>query len=540
MKKYKKNTEIRLKKEDLPNRKSSFGIRGRFFLGLFACVFALALLTPMLYADDLEIGPEIIDQPLRQSTLEPPTIGKVFYDATTISGANVKRKRVGGKTVRSTVYVTLKDKNGKTKATVSVTPKSGTNWTVNLPDGVIVAKGDTVTAYQTLDGATSDVVTANAEPSMASQTTLTMPSGEIWIEQYVANIVNDDEKAEAIDLLKKANPTIANDIKSVEFKISGEDPKTASYVVTYTDNSKTGEIQAPDLTVKKVTETSRSPEIGSITVVDNVIKGKLPGPGPFDGIKVQLILNVNKDKADQYCNKNKCTVDKDSSDPIGVTLQDDGTFSYTLQAGESLTLDQIVGVSVKEPHKFVSCSTTTVKPAKVEKTEVRDPRKLTSEDKEAIDAVIRKAYKVNGESKLPNGTGNWDGVPAVIQIDDSGNVKIFSGNDVEVTYDSNWNPVPVKNADGSVKVKDGAEPKGTIPAKDLVKNIAPKSPAIAVDTDKGEVTITPPAYKDPGDDTDLLSYTVTYKDADGKDKSCLLYTSPSPRDISGSRMPSSA
>lgn len=81
-----------------------------------------------------------------------------------------------------------------------------------------------------------------------------------------------------------------------------------------------------------------------------------------------------------------------------------------------------------------------------------------------------------------------------------------------------WEFYSGKNADGSYKIKEGAEPKITIPAKDLVKNIAPKSPAIEVDTDKGKVTITPPAYKDPGDDTDLLSYTVTYKDASGAEK----------------------
>ena len=98
--------------------------------------------------DGLEIGPEIIGQPVR-GTIPAPTIGKVFYDATTISGANVQRERVGGSIVRSTVYVTLKDKNGNEKATVSVTPRSGTAWTVDLPGGVTVAEGDTVTAYQT-------------------------------------------------------------------------------------------------------------------------------------------------------------------------------------------------------------------------------------------------------------------------------------------------------------------------------------------------------------------------------------------------------
>lgn len=37
-----------------------------------------------------------------------PTIDKVFYNATTISGAGVHRARVSGKTVRGTINVTLK------------------------------------------------------------------------------------------------------------------------------------------------------------------------------------------------------------------------------------------------------------------------------------------------------------------------------------------------------------------------------------------------------------------------------------------------
>lgn len=457
--------------------------------------------------------------------VKEPTVNPVFYDATTISGGNLAKARIKvdgkNKTVIATVHVTLKGEGGTVKADdLTVTPTSGTKWSVKLPEGKKVEKGDTVTVYQQIGEDKSPEVTKNAQPSKASTVTLTMPKGEIWIEQYVANIVNADEKAEAIDLLKKANPDIANDIKSVEFKITGETTKSASYIVTYNDNSKTEEIQAPKLTVNKVKETSRSPEIDSITIVDNVVKGKLEGPGPFDGIKVQLVLNVNKAKAGQYCNENKCTVDKDSSKPVDVTLQNDGTFSHTLTAFESLTLDQIVGVSVKEPHKFVSCSTTTVKPVTPEKTEVKDPRKLTAKDKGKIIEAIKTAYTLDGVSKLPNGTGDWKGVPAVIQIDDSGNVKIFSGNDVKGDWD--WNNggifVPEKNEDGSVKLNDGAEPKITIPAKDLLKNIKPEPPTVVVDTDTGKVIITPPAYEKSGDDTDLASYTITYKDASGAEK----------------------
>ncbi|WP_288291821.1 InlB B-repeat-containing protein [uncultured Varibaculum sp.] len=90
---------------------------------------------------------------------------------------------------------------------------------------------------------------------------------------------------------------------------------------------------------------------------------------------------------------------------------------------------------------------------------------------------------------------------------------------MEVEWDSNYEPVYQKNPDGTYRLQSGKENNVIkIPAKDLVKNIAPESPAIAVDTDKGEVTITPPAYEKAGDDTDLASYTIAYKDAAGNAK----------------------
>ena len=468
--------------------------------------------------DGLEIGPEIIGQPVG-AAVQAPTIDPVLYDATTISGKKLAKTKVNKQTVIATVHVTLKGEDGTVKATLSVTPTSGTTWKVDLPAGVKVAKGDTVTVYQQIGEDKSPEVTKTAQQAKAdlNKDKLQMPTGEIWIEQTSSNIVNEDEQAEAVAMFNNANKAIAGDIKSVKFSI--DTAEHAYYEVTYTDNTTSGKIEATNLQIKQVTETSRSPEISSITIVDNVVKGKLAGPGPFDGIKVKVIINVKKEKADNFCTDKGCKLDKDdSSTPVEATLKNDGSFSYNLQAWDSLTLDQIVGVSVKEPHKFVSCSTTTVKSVTVEKTEVKDPRKLTAEDKKAIDAAIRKAYIIDGVSKLPNGTGDWEGVPAVIQIDDSGNVKIFSGNDVAGDWDNDGNFVPEKNDDGSVKITEGAEPKITIPAKDLLKNIAPKSPAIKVDTDTGKVTITPPAYKDPGDDTDLLSYTITYKDNSGAEK----------------------
>ena len=484
--------------------------RKKLFQSLGACFLAFVMiLTNVLGAVEVQAA-----------GIEAPTITKAFIGKNTISGGNLHRGKINGKNARGTIHVTLKDSSGNEKATVSVTPKSGTTWTVNLTGGVTIAEGDTITAYQEFDGQSSPVTTANAMVSLAKQNKdkLKMPQGEIWIEQTSSNIVNADEQAEAVQMLKDANPTIAKDIKSVKFSINTAEH--AYYEVTYTDNSTSGKIEATGLTIKQVTEHSRGATLGSITIVDNVIKGQLSGEGPFDGIKVQIVLKLSDAVKDSYCDKGKCLVDKDTSKPVDATVDSEtGEFSYTIP-NPDLKIDQIVGVTVKEKNKFLNCSKTTVIAPIPKKTDVKDPRKLTAEDKKAIDAAIRTAYTVGGVSKLPNGTGEWDGVPAVIQIDDSGNVKIFSGNDVKGDWD--WNNggifVPEKNEDGSVKLIDGAQPTAKILAKDLVKNIAPKSPAIKVDTDKGEVTITPPAYEKPGDDTDLLSYTITYKDNSGAEK----------------------
>lgn len=473
-------------------------------LCIYSLAFSMLLPSVASLADlDINLGGYSV---VYAAAVKAPTVNPVLYDATTISGGDLAKAKVGGKNVIATVHVSLKDSSGNEKANVEVTPKRGTTWKVDLPEGVKVAKGDTVIVYQQIGEDKSPEVTKNAEPSKADTVNLTMPSGEIWIEQTNSNIVNEDEQAEAVEMFNNVNKEIAGDIKSVKFSINGTEH--AYYEVTYDDGSKPGRIEATGLTIKQVTETSRSPEIGSITIVDNVVKGKLTGDGPFDVIKVQLIINVDKNKSNDFCTDKGCKIDKDSSDPIDVTLQKDGTFSYTLKAEESLNLDQIVGVSVKEPHKFKSCSTTTVKPVKPKKTEVKDPRKLTGDDKTAIDAAIRTAYTKDGVSKLPNGTGFKKEMPAVIQIDDSGNAKIFSGNDV-VFDRSTGEYAPVKNEDGSYKLDPGASPKITIPAKDILKNIKPEKPALKVEG--GNVIITPNEK-----DTDANIITVSYKDKDGK------------------------
>ena len=462
---------------------------------------------------ELDLGGEIAGEAVG-AAVKAPKIDNVFIGDKTISGSNLAKDRVNKQIVIATVHVTLKGEDGTVKATLSVTPTSGTKWSVTLPDGKKVEKGDTVTVYQQIGEDKSPEVTANAQPSKASTVTLTMPTGEIWIEQTSSNQVNEDEQAEAIEMLKKANPDIVNDIdfgpKKTKFSIDGTDH--AYYEVTYTDGSTAGQIEATNLKIKQVTEHSRGATLGSITIVDNVIKGQLSGEGPFDGIKVQIILKVSEADKPNFCDGGKCTVDKDSSKPVDATVNGTtGEFTYTLNSTDKIELGQFIGVTVKEKNKFKSCKYTTAISPTPEKTEVRDPRKLTPEDKKTIDAAIRKAYTVNGESKLPDGTGDWEEVPAVIKIDDNGNVKIFSGNDAAGTWDSEGTFVPETDADGSVKVNKGAEPTITIQGKDLLLNKAPEKPALKVDG--GNVIITPDKV-----DTDAKIITVSYKDKDGKDQ----------------------
>ena len=468
--------------------------------------------------DGLEIGPEIIGQPV--GAVKKPSVNNVFAGDKTVSGkltigANQRKK----KKLDVTIHVTVNRQAGGTEEKTVTIPyaTASQDWSVTLDSELVV--DDKVTVKQEAGGEISEGDVREVKKALNDQhkDELKMPSGEIWIEHPNANLVNEDEQAEAIEKLKGANPDIAQDFKSVKFSIDYTDH--AYYEVTYTDGSTSGKIEATDLKIKEVTETSAAPTIQKVQVTDGQIIVTLHKE-VAEGTKFYFINNFTDGEGKNFVENGSCKIDKSNSQEMSQAVTVNGTtVTFPIEDKvKDLELGKEFGILVKEPHKFRSCAKSEPVITTPDKVAVRDPRKLTDDDKKAIDKAIRDANTVNGVSKLPNGIGDWDGIPAVIQFDDNGNVKIFSGNDAEVTYDSNWNPVPVKNADGSVKVKDGAEPKGTIPAKDLLKNIAPKSPAITVDTDKGGVTITPPAYEKLGEDTDLLSYTVTYKDASGAEK----------------------
>lgn len=485
-----------------------------------ACLLVLFLVMPSVHASAItQLDPPSINTPIKSGDTKIKGTKGIGFKY------NNRYKEPGSK-----VTVVVKDKNGQpveTKTTV-VTRGDG-QWTATLENPV--KKDYIVTAYQEFnekdkyydsdkhgDKKSGMSAPVTVQPSTADNYdgNLTMPDIEVWIEQTSSGILNPDEEKEILDafMVKNKNvegadgKTFESDVDTLELD-SNKDIK-----VTFKDGSYLTVSTNGKITFKQITETSRAPEIDTIYVVDNVIKGKIEGEkGSFDKTKVRLVLKVNPDKLENYCDENKCTVDKDSSDPIDMKVNPDGTFSYTLTSSDTISLDQIVGVTVKDYRKFPSCRTKTVVLKTPDKVEVRDPKKLTDEEKAKIDAAIRAANTKNGKSKLPDGTGtNVGGIPAFIEFDKDGNVTIISPNDVVISgWDSEYNPIFQHNDDGSYKLEPGAKVIKML-AKDLVKNLKPKSPKIAVNTDTGKVTITPPAYENPGEDTDLASYTISYAD----------------------------
>lgn len=435
----------------------------------------------------------------------------------------------------SKVTVVVKNTDGNIVETMTtVVTRGDGRWTAKLKNPV--KKDFTVEAYQEYNekdkfyneaeygGKTSD----NSSPSTVQPAIsddyygkLSMPDFEMWVEDMF--VVNSDEKAEIEaefrnhnkDVKGKGNKTFEKDVDKVEYSHNNK-----SINVTFSDGSKIT-IDASNIKFHQITEPSRKAEVETIYAVDNVIKGKISGEGPFDKIKINLILKVGDDEPG-FCDEKKCTLTKNSTDPVELQVNPDGTFSYTLPGNDTISLGQKIGISVKEYRKFPSCLTTQAVLKKPEKVGVRDPKKLTDEDKKAIDTAIRKANTTEkGVSKMPDGTGDGDGQPAFIEFDNDGNVRIISPNDVETDWDENYKPIYGKNEDGTYKLNSGAEVI-VFKAKDLVKNLKPNSPMIKVDTDNGKVIITPPAYTEPGEDTDLASYEITYKDASDTDKTIKL------------------
>lgn len=422
-----------------------------------------------------------------------------------------------GLNITTTIYVTVKNGSDTVEEASTVigpkeTPKTdGVSgmWTVNLQNELVA--GQTVHVKQQCNTDMSDEVSAVVKEALASKhkDDLKMPTGEIWIEQTSSNQVNKDEQAEAVQMLKDANTAIAGDIKSVKFSIDSTDH--AYYEVTYTDGSTSGQVEAQNLKIKQVTETSRGYILDPYNVASSEITGKIAGDEPFDGIKVQIIMTIDNDEVDKFCDK-KCNIDKST---ISKTLDVDvSTGKFKFEVGDlDLKLGTKWGIAVKEPHKFKYCNSQAPE-LKIPKVDVKDPKKLTKEEKEKIADAIRKANTTpSGISKLPDWTAY--NIPAIIEITDDGKVKIINPSDVVGTWDSTYTKfTPDTNPDGTVKIKTGSESNPiTLGEKEpLVKNLASDLPKL--ENKNGNVTITPNIKVD----TDAKTVEVKYEGADGTKK----------------------
>ena len=488
----------------------------KLLVGIMSLMLTFMFMMPVsALEENLELGPEIIEQPVRAA--DPPTVNTVAAGDKTISGKlkmgyNQRRQRK----IDFTIYVTVNRKAGGIEEKTLNIPytERKQDWSINLDSEL--EEGDKVIVKQEYGGDISEGVTFEVQKKLNKQLEddLKMPVGEIWIEQTSSNLVSDDEQAEAIEMLKKANPDIAKDFKSVKFSIEGTDH--AYYEITYTDGSKSGKIEAKNLKIKKVTEYSAMPIVKDIKVTADTITGTLSSE-VAEGTKITFVKTIDGNEKDGYCREGSCATNKSVIDnEAQVTIS--GT-TFTIKTNnDNLQFGKEFGILVKEPRKFRSCAK--FEPVLVipKKEGVRDPHNLTDEEKDNIRNAIRTANTTeSGISKLPNGTGFLEDIPAVIEFDKDGNVTIISPNNMVIKWD-NGKPVYQKNDDGTYKVIDESQVT-KFSAKDLVKNIKPRSPEIKVDIDTGKVTITPPSYKEPGDDTDLISYTVSYNDDKGNKQS---------------------
>ena len=197
------------------------------------CIYSLAfsmLLPSLASLADLDInlgGYGVVEAKSNLKKLNP-TINKAFAGDEVVSGGKLvgygQRNKIGKKCSIILEVRSIEDYFIKQYEFEIQPNERGTTWSIKLNNPLKV--GDKLKAFQQFNGNTSEIVRSEVTKGLRDtyKDALKMPEGEIWIEQYVANIVSTDEKAEALALLKEANPEIAEDIKSVEFKITGEDP----------------------------------------------------------------------------------------------------------------------------------------------------------------------------------------------------------------------------------------------------------------------------------------------------------------------------
>lgn len=314
------------------------------------------------------------------------------------------------------VTIVVKDKNGTEVETAKKTTRSRIPigpWSVKLKNPL--KKDYTITAYQEYnpesqeyDDDYANIKSAESVPVTVQRSTaddymndddspkLTMSEFEVWSEDV--HVLDEDAKTDIINKFKESNSSVPFDDVVNEINVSGNGQEIT---VKFKDGSSLT-VNPSQLTVHKITERSAAPEIAELKVTANTITGKLSGNGPFsERTKVGIVLNFTDVEKGTFCNDEGCKIDESTTVWAQVDAET-GTFTHEFLDFESkqyLKIGNDIGVVVKEYRKLANCGI--IKPviAKPEPVEVRDPKKLTDDDKKKIDAAIRSANKVNGTSK---------------------------------------------------------------------------------------------------------------------------------------------
>lgn len=439
-----------------------------------------------------------------------PSIKPVSPGAKTISGGGLiqsgQRKHFNsGCKIIVKVYNENKEFVEEKSFELAVDGKDKT-WSVTLDNPV--QAGYTVTAVQEFNGGTSTPKTVVVEKTSADKYGPKIKNENITVYTEDKWTVSIDEIQEIIDKFKANNKGIVDfdkDVTNIEYK-NKDNKKTIT--LSFTDKSSLDVDVTKTVTTTEAQKVSQAPTVKDITVVDNTIEVTLAEPF-VEGTKIAIRFKV----LGEGLTEGQCAPDKRSTTTPYITASGN-KFIYQIPDGQKIDFDDFIEIKVKEPDKKSICSIKRVKLTHPKLTEVKDPKILTEQDKKNIDAAIREANTVNGESKLPNGTGDWDGTPAFIEFDKNGNARIINPSNINGDWINYEIFNPHKKADGSLDVKD--ESKVIIfEAKDLVKNLGPKVPTIKESDDKKSITVKP--ITDPAD-TDIIEHTVTYTGTDDKEK----------------------
>ncbi len=476
-------------------------------------------------AESLEIGPENVSENVAEpnAKLAPPT------DIVAISGTKEVKGQAEATNDRNRqlrAYVYAKDPTSEPNQIPlgqNTAGKGNGKFTVKLQEPLasgqvlyIVLKQENKKGSKWVpDGVESDPISVSVPLSLADQydAGLNVPEDTFFHEDQATR--SDEEVSEIFEAFKRDNPAIAGFMKAI--KLYNVSQQQLSAEVIYSDNSVGAR---KTINIELITERSAKPVVNEpFLVTGNTVAGTLEpqeGQQVKPGTKVRVVTRIDSQDRKNFEPGASCNVVKSQATYADIDAES-GRFSVdvgydTLKLNWPGFSDGEIGIIVKEPKKLPTCIVTVPEGPLPEKTPVRDPKKLTKDDKSRIDPNIRQAYTtVTGISKMPDGTGFLKGTPALIDFNADGDARIATPSNGVGSW-LNGVFVPNQDEDGRYELKNPEQVK-SIAAKDLVTNIKPRSPKITVDYDSSTVTITPPAYTDPGDDTDLASYRILY---DGK------------------------